>query len=270
MKASLIFFASVSLVLLASFSVRKKQKEEIKDFSRYYKKNNVDGCMVIFDQNENTWTYYNKGQVTERFTPASTFKIPNTLIGLETGAIPDENFIMKWDGTKRANAEWNRDHDLRSAFKYSVVWYYQELALKVGSKNMVHWLKKCDYGNQDTTGGLNKFWLTGGLRISPVEQIHFLRKLHDLDLPFSKRSMNITKNIMFAMDSKDAKVYAKTGWGGEDKRDIGWYVGYIEKNGNVYYFANCIQTDNLKHPDFARARAEIAYDIFDEMGIIKK
>jgi len=165
---------------------------------------------------------------------------------------------------------WNKDQDLKTAFKNSTVWYYQELARRVGGDQMKYWLNKAHYGNADTSGGIDKFWLTGGLRITPEQQIDFLRRLHDNKLPFSQRSTDIVKNFMIAEDTAGYIVRAKSGWGVQDDTNIGWYVGYVEMDDDVYYFANCIQTTDSENKDFARARIEIVYQIFDELKLIKK
>ncbi|MBK8550671.1 MAG: class D beta-lactamase [Ignavibacteria bacterium] len=278
-KIILLFF--LTLIFLSSCNkdqpVTVKQKKENQnpttevrdDFKKFYDHYNVEGTFVLYDRNANRYFIYNPKLAKQAFTPASTYKILNSLIGLETGIIKDENFVIPWDGVKRQNENWNKDHDLKTAYKNSTVWYYQELARRVGGKQMKHLLDTVSFGNADTTGGIDKFWLSGGLRISPEEQIEFLKKLHDNKLPFSKRSTDIIKNIMIAKDTLGYVVRAKTGWGFQDKKDIGWYVGYAENNDNVYYFANCIQSDSAGS-DFAKARIDIVYDVLGEMKVLGK
>lgn len=262
-KKKVFSFLLLFVLILTSFNL--KPKEEIRtDFKKFYDQYNVEGSFVLYDQKNNKYTFYNKQQFKQAFSPASTFKICNSLIGLETGVIKDENFVIKWDSTVRQNANWNKDHDLKTAFKNSTVWYYRELARRVGCQQMKYWLDKCKYGNTDTSGGLDKFWLRGGLRITPEQQVDFLRKLHDNKLPFSKRSTDIVKNIMIVKDTVNYTLRAKTGWDDGDKKSTGWYVGYVEKNGNVYYFANCIQTADF---DKAKARIEITSQILSELKL---
>lgn len=258
----MIFFICTSLV--------QGQVTEIRDFKKYYDQYNVNGSFVLYDQNADQFIFYNPEQYKQAFTPASTFKICNSLIGLETGVIADENFIIPWDSTLYRNANWNRNHDLKSAFRYSTVWYYQELARRTGGQQMKYWLDEVQYGNADTTGGIDLFWLKGGLLVSPEQQIAFLRRLHDNRLPFSQRNMDIVKNILLEKETPDYAIRAKTGWGDEEDRYIGWYVGYIEKNGNVYYFANCVQTKGLDDEHIATARKAIAWQIFNEMDLISE
>lgn len=263
-------------ILLLTFAVfgltayTQKQAIEIRDdFKKYYDQFNVEGSFVLYDQQDDKYIFYNREQFRNTFTPASTFKICNSLIGLETGVIQDENFVIPWDSVAWQNPKWNGDQDLKTAFKNSTVWYYQELARRVDGQRMKYWLDKANYGNADTSGGIDKFWLSGGLRISPGQQIDFLKRLHDNKLPFSQRSMDIVKNIMMSKDTSGYVMRAKTGWGSHGNKDIGWYVGYLETNDNVYYFANCIQTSDFNNNDFARARTDIVYLVLDDLKLKK-
>jgi len=259
----------LTIIVLGLFTCKEQQSSETRnDIKKFYDDYNVEGSFVLFNQSEAKFTFYNESQFKQPFTPASTFKICNSLIGLETGVIKDENFIIPWDSVQRRIPAWNQDQDLKSAFKNSTVWYYQELARRVGGERMKHWLDKANYGNADTSGGIDKFWLSGGLRITPEQQIDFLRRLHDNKLPFSQRSMDIVKNVMIAKDTLGYIVRAKTGWGDQDNLNIGWYVGYVETKDNLYYFANCIQTASNDNPDFAKARLKITYQILAELKII--
>ena len=263
------------VVIVGLSGCKQKQTTEIRsDFKKYYDKYNVEGSFELYDQKKDKYISYNPSQSKEQFIPASTFKICNSLIGLETGVIKDENFMIPWDGVKR-NTAWDKDHTLKTAFQNSAFWYYQELARRVGVQRMKFWLEKTQYGNADTSGGINKFWLYGGLRITPEQQIDFLRRLHDNNLPFSQRSIDIVKYIMIEKDTAGYVLRAKTGWGKMNGKDIGWYVGYVETAGNVYYFSNCVQTlskntDNEKGSDlFKRSRKEIVYTILKELRIIE-
>lgn len=255
---------------------KQKQSTEIReDFKKYYDQFQVEGSFALYDTRQDKYTFYNQDQFKQAFSPASTFKICNSLIGLETEVIKDENFVIPWDSIVR-NPVWDKDFDLKNAFANSTVWYYQELARRVGGTKMKYWLDKANYGNVDTSGGIDKFWLDGGLRISPEQQMDFLKRLHDYKLPFSKRSVDIVKNIMITKDTADYLIRGKTGWGGHDGKDIGWYVGYVEIKDNVYYFTNCVQIDSEQLNDVNRAigfdnsRTEIVYKILDELKLTKK
>ena len=259
------------VIFLGLTSYIQKPTNEIReDFRKYYKKFNVEGSFVLYDQNNDKFTFYYQAQFKEHYSPASTFKICNSLIGIETGIIMDENFIIAWDSVMRPNTKWNQDHDLKLAFKNSTVWYYRELARRVGGEKMKFWLDKAQYGNTDTSGGVDLFWLKGGLRVTPEQQIDFLKRLRNDKLPFSKRTVDIVKKIMISKDTLGCVIRAKTGWADEEKRIVGWYVGYIEKNNNVYYFANCIQSTHIENKNFAEARIKIANSILSDLQIINE
>jgi beta-lactamase class D len=231
------FFAAVVI----SMSAAREPQESREEFKKYFDAFKVDGSFTMYDLKNDSFVFYNPAQFKQPFLPASTFKICNALIGLETGVIRDENFVIPWDGVVRQVVAWNKDQDLITAFRNSTVPYYQELARRVGGKRMKYWLNRAKYGNADTSGGLDKFWLSGGLRITPEQQIDFLRRLYKNELPFSARSIDIVKRIMIAKDTVGYTLRAKTGLTDQDGKSIGWYVGDLETGAGVYFFATCIQ-----------------------------
>jgi beta-lactamase class D len=224
------------------------------------------GTMVIKNMETGEVITYNAKRSKERFTPASTFKIPNSLIGLETGVIKDENFVIKWDGMQRENEDWNRNHDLASAIKYSVVPYYQELARRAGRDNEQKYLNLFDYGNKKIGSGVDIFWLDNSLKISAVGQISFLEKFYYYGLKVNEKNIDIIKKILQFKEFGSVRVKYKTGTGElPDKKYIGWLVGYIEKGKNVYLFAF-----NIEGKTFAETRGlrdEIPYEIFKFLKI---
>ncbi len=257
------------VTLLCAASCQNSPTYETRDdFKKYYDAYHVSGSFVLYDLRKNNYLLYNREQFHEPFIPASTFKICNSLIGLETGVIKDLDFVIPWDSVIRPITAWNRDHNLRSAFQNSVVLYYQEVARRIGGERMKYWLDKAHYGNADTSGGIDRFWLDGGLRITPAQQIDFLKRLYLGELPFSKRSMGIVREIMIVKDTLGVVVRAKTGRSEQDGKQIGWYVGYLERKGNVYFFSNCIQSDSAAIPDFISARIVITYKILADLGLM--
>lgn len=273
-----IFIQIIFLTILAVIGLtacKQTQKTEIHDdFKKYYDQYQVEGTFVLYNQNADKFIFFNQPQFKKQFIPASTFKICNSLIGLETGVIKDENFVIPWDSIARRSV-WDKNHTLETAFQNSVVWYYQELARRVGGQQMKYWLDKSQYGNADTSGGIDKFWLYGDLRVTPEQQIDFLKKLRCNTLPFSQRSMDIVKQIMIVKDSAGFVLRAKTGWGSQEGKDIGWYVGYVETADNVYYFSNCVQTLSKNTEDkelsnlFDKSRSEIVCAILKDLAIIE-
>lgn len=202
------------------------------------------GAFVLYDVAENRTLRYNPAQCAKRVLPCSTFKIPNSLIFLETGTIRDENRIEKWDGKKHPVEEWNRDHTLKTAYGVSAVWYYRRLAAKVSPAVTRRYIRALRYGNQtiptNFSDGLPHYWLDGPLLISPDEQISFLTRFQRGDIPFSPRTQNIVKKIMVQQKSGDTVLRGKTGTDGNWDTGVtalGWYVGYLEKKGRPYIFA---------------------------------
>ena len=258
----------VFVVLCSRASAQLASVEVRDDFKNHFEQYRVQGSFTLFDLKNNKWILCNQEQWKKPFIPASTFKICNSLIGLETGVIQDENFVMKWDGVDRSRPEWNKDHDLKSAFRNSTVWYYQELARRVGGERMKKWLDLIGYGNADTSGGIDMFWLSGGLRITPEQQVLFLKRLYEDKLPFSKRTMDIVKQIMVAKDTATYTLRAKTGWGDQGGQDIGWYVGYLQTKDNVIFFATCIQRPKSDELSFLNARIEITLNILRELKLL--
>ncbi len=237
------------------------------DLKKFFDEENVTGSFVMYDLNKNEYVYYDSSRCVVRFTPASTFKIPNSIIGLETGVIADENFVIKWDGVKRQREEWNRDMDLKTAIKVSCVPYFQELARRVGTEKMQDLVNKLNYGNKDISSGIDKFWLEGSLKISQSEQIEFLKKLYKNELPVSKRSLDIVKNIIVLQDTLGYVLRGKTGYGFQDNKDIGWLVGWVEKDGNVYFYATNIESAKPLE-NFAPARRKITENILREFKVL--
>jgi beta-lactamase class D len=196
------------------------------------------GAFVLYDQKADRYLRYNVEECGKRYSPASTFKILNAIIGLETKVIPDENYVIPWDSIPRANPAWNRDHNLATAVANSVVWYFQDLARKVGPQRMKIAVTLAEYGNCNISGGIDKFWLGSTLAISANEQVEFLRMLYSDSLPFSRRSMRIVKEIIVLERTDDHVLRGKTGFSTSfTGRAVAWFVGYVEKKDNVYFFA---------------------------------
>ncbi|MDD5052873.1 MAG: penicillin-binding transpeptidase domain-containing protein [Sulfuricurvum sp.] len=192
-----------------------------------------DGSGVVVDLNNSERSIFGK-HADERMNPCSTFKILNSMIALDSGAVRDENETLKWDGVVREYPVWNHDHSMRSAIGVSAVWFYQELARRVGEKKMGEMVRKTGYGNMDTSHTIIDFWLgDGSLKISANEETDFLSKLVRNQLPFTSRAMRVTKEIM-TLDKHDNYTLAgKTGSCG----GIGWFVGFVEEANSTKAFA---------------------------------
>lgn len=263
-----ILSLSLSLIL---FACTPQSKSILKNYSpsdlkQIFNDQDAIGCFVIYDLKNDESLSHNPARLDSAFLPASTFKIFNSMIALETGAIKDENEIIEWDGKKRFVNIWNKDHNLKSGIKNSVVWFYQELARRIGEEKMQYWVNESDYGNKNIDGGIDVFWLSGDIRITPNQQIDFLKKLYFNELPFSKKNQEIVKEILIVEKESDYTIRAKTGWAARVKRQIGWYVGYIEKAEDVYFFAINM---NIKNNEDAPKRKLIVSKILDHLQLTK-
>ena len=229
----------------------------------------VRGTFVLLDAATAKWTRYNPERAAQQFTPCSTFKIPNSAIAIESGVAPDSDFTVAYD-PKRDHAErpeWARDHNLRSAFQYSVVWYYQEMARRAGPDRMAKYVRQFHYGNEDTSGGVDHFWLGSTLRISADEQVDFLKRFYEQKLALSGRTTRIVKEIMVADRGQSSRLSAKTGACRVDANEVVlWYVGYVEKDGRVYYFA--LNMGDKDYDPLFSQRVTKARTILTELGIL--
>ena len=208
---------------------------------------NVGSTFVLYDAATGKAAITNPAMADAATIPCSTFKIPNTLIGLTTGVIPDEKFSLKWDGVKRHIPDWNRDQDLASALRYSVLWFYQEVARRIGAERMQHYLQVFDYGNQSICCAIDEFWLNGKLRISPRQQVDFLRRMAAGTLPVKREHVALVRRLLTIEASPEYTLQGKTGTCAQDGRGVAWLVGFVVRGGHqfVYAFLEVTTTEEL-------------------------
>lgn len=218
--------------------------------------NDTEAAFVLIDCSNDNIKIYNPDLAKQRTAPCSTFKIWNTLIGLESKIIssPTEPFYT-WDGVERIVPQWNKNLNLRDAFQASCVPAFQSLAQEIGSKEMQAWIERLNYGDMDTSAGITTFWLPEKNRktilISPIEQAKLIKKLISQELPFSSKNIVTLKKIMKAKETENSTIYAKTGSGTNDAGIfvLGWYVGFIENNKKSYAFACIAKGNNILSKD---------------------
>lgn len=243
-------------------------------FKKHFDSCGVDGSIVIFDQSKKHWIVSDTTEVTKETLPASTFKIINLLIALETKTIKDENEIVKWVGSTDTvkygyRPEIYHDMSVKEAFEVSAVWVFIELAKKIGKDNYKKYLTLCQYGNSNLSQQDADFWNFGEFAISPINQVEFILKLYQESLPFSKRNMEIVKNVMINEQTDNYTLRAKTGWTRDKDINTGWWVGYLENKNDVYFFATrLLQNRKFNRSDFGTCRKEITKKIFKELKII--
>ncbi len=226
------------------------------------------GAVLVYDYRQQSWLAAHAELVDQPFIPASTFKIFSALVALETGVIAGSDTVIPWDGSIRERQEINRDLDLQSAFRLSAVPHFQALVRAIGEQRMQHFIDLAGYGNRDISGGVDTFWLTGGLRISPRQQIDFLTRLHAGTLPFSVAAMDAVKALMVNEATPEHTLRAKTGWATlPGDNNIGWWVGWVEKGDDVFFFASLLQT-NQPDDSFGPARLTTARAVLVMLGVL--
>ncbi|MFN7949878.1 MAG: penicillin-binding transpeptidase domain-containing protein [Blastocatellia bacterium] len=252
------------------------------DVSRFFKE--TEGAFVLYDLKNDRYVRYNEARCRQRFSPFSTFKIPNSLIGLDTKVITDAEYRMRWEPRKYPEStewaeppfvHWKQDQTLRSAIRYSVVWYYRELAKRVGAARMKKYVAAFAYGNQDISGGLaspqlfQAFWIRSSLQISADEQVEFLKKFYAGQLPVTARATAIVKDILVLEKTPTYTLSGKTGGGSlPNGKALGWFVGYVETQGNVCFFATNIEGANsLAVRD---RRIELTRQILTDLGCLSQ
>jgi beta-lactamase class D len=225
---------------------------------------NVIGTLVVATADGSPVYVLNEDRSRVQFSPASTFKIPNTLIALDAGVVTSKKSSFTWDGTDKGRSAWNKDQSLESAFRVSCVWCYQEIARDVGGDRYVTDLESLKYGNQDIGSQVDMFWLNGDLKISAMEQIAFLSELYNSSVPFKREHVDLVKSIMLVEETADYSHYAKSGWTGPTQH-IGWYVGYVEKGDDVWLFAMNMRMDRAEQ---AGLRKELTVRSLRALGLL--
>ena len=202
----------------------------------------LKGSILIYDLKKDSYHSNDFKWAEQGYLPASTYKIPNSIIALETAAVAHDSVVFKWDGQDRWLPVWEQDLTFLQAFQYSCVPCYQEVARAIGVDQMRASLDQLDYGNIvfDETD-IDQFWLQGESKISLFEQIDFLRRLQEGKLPIEERTRRILKSMLLIEQTEEYSLYGKTGWSIQGDLNNGWFVGYVEKGEDVFFFATNIE-----------------------------
>jgi len=221
----------------------------------------------------------NEKRAKQRLSPFSTFKITNSLIALDSKQIVDAQQSLTFDQKKYPVQAWwpsvwkLPEYNLATAFKFSMVAIYRQMATDIGQGTMQSYVSNFDYGNKDISSGLDSFWLNGSLKISAIEQVRFLQKMHRGQLAISKNSIDTLKEVMLVETNTRYSLYAKTGAGKaytDDKSSkamLGWYVGFVENADGIHYFAFNFTRDS--YAKMKASRVAIARNHLRKAGVIK-
>ncbi len=281
MKFFKLFSVLIIVFSLYACSKSHKSTKDLKkyivkpEFKKHFDSCGVDGSVVIYDHSKKEWIVSDTTGISKESLPASTFKIINLLIALETKTIKDENEIVKWVGGTDTlkygfRPEIYHDMSVKEAFEVSAGWVFVELAKKIGKDNYKKYLTLCGYGNNNLTQPDADFWNFGEFAISPINQVEFIIKLYEESLPFSKHNVEIVKNVMINEQTDNYTLRAKTGWTRDKDINTGWWLGYLENKNGVYFFATrLLQNRKFNRSDFGSCRKEITKKIIKELKIIK-
>lgn len=262
----------ILVTLVCSCSINNIKEDE--SLSKYFKQHNLEGTFGLFDNISGEFTIYNIGRYRDSaYLPASTFKIVNSLIGIETGRVRDSATVIPWDGVVRSDSNWNRDLKMYEAFTFSCVPWYQELARRIGKDTMQHWLDTLGYGQRYTKPKIENnpdtFWLDNSVKVTADEQLGLVKKLYFSQLPFQPRSQRMVKNMMLREDNSNYKLSYKTGWGHTAKGStVGWIIGWIEENRHPYFFVLQVESPDSNY-DMSTVRLEILKSILRQYGFME-
>jgi beta-lactamase class D len=261
----------LSLVLL--FVACTPDSVKVDDsLGKYFEENKTKGCFALMDNGTGEFTVYNLSRYRDSsYLPASTFKIVNSLIGLQTGKITNDSMVIPWDGVKRSYDSWNKDLTMYEAFRVSSVSYYQEVARRIGLEDMQRYLDTLNYGSKKITTAIDSFWLDNSLKITPDEQLGLVKRLYFGQLPFFKTNQEIVKRAMLFENNANYRLGYKTGWGfSSPQRDkhIGWVVGWIEENNHPYFFVLNLESED-KNFDMVKVRMKMLKDILKKLGFFE-
>jgi beta-lactamase class D len=268
-RHALSLLAAAAIVPPRAFANVAPQRSEIRDdLAKKFTDAGTAGTFVGYKTDDYLIIASDKDRSGQAFLPASTFKIPNSLIALETGVVGDpDKDVFKWDGVKRGIEAWNQDHTLRSAIAASAVPVYQEIARRIGAERMQKYVDLFEYGNRNIGGGIDQFWLTGEMRIDPIQQIDFVDRLRRGVLPVAKRSQDLVRDILPVTITGDATIRAKSGLLGAElgKPSLGWLVGWAEKGAAQTVFALNL---DIREPRHVADRIKLAQQCLTDIGAI--
>ena len=254
--------AILALFALHGCSTNWKESSEV---SELFSNAGVTGTFVLYDVNADRFSGHNQARSNTRFVPASTFKIPNSLIGLSVEAVRSVDDILPYGGKPQPFNAWEKDMGLREAITLSNVPIYQELARRIGLEQMRENITRLDYGNQDIGTAVGTFWLKGPLKISAVEQVRFLAKLAQSKLPVSEGIQGSVREIVFLEQEGNWQLYGKTGWQNAPGPGVGWWVGWVQKDGRLYTFALNI---DIRQQSDANKRIRLGKASLEVMGVL--
>lgn len=225
--------------------------QENRLWADFFSSADAQGSLVVLDARGKALELQGHDPVRaqQRFSPASTFKIPHSLFALDAGLVRDEFQVFAWDGVARPVPAWNGDQTLRSAMRNSTVWVFERFAKELGAAREAAYMQSIGYGNAAVSGAA-PFWVEGDLAISCMEQLALLQRLYRNELPFALEHQRLVKDVMVNAAGAHWILRAKTGWSGR----VAWWTGWIEWPEGPVFFAINIDTPQ-RQADLAKPQA---------------
>ncbi|MEL7145342.1 MAG: penicillin-binding transpeptidase domain-containing protein [Bacteroidota bacterium] len=253
-------------------SQQSSNQVRMSDFQQAIDTSGLLGGVLIYDLAADTFYSNDFAWAAKRHLPASTFKIPNSMIMLESKTVASDSALIPWHGDQRMFPSWEQEMTLKQAFHRSCLPCYQQLTRRLGFRNMQSYTSKLNYGTlQYDSTEYDRFWVEGSSGISQLEQIDFLTRLYNEKLPFSKRTYELTKRIIKSQSNEYYQLSAKTGWSIIGEKHNGWYVGYVKAKGKIYFFAtNLTPTKDYDMSLFSKSRKKLTFMAFQELKIADK
>ena len=265
---------SISIIAVSFFACSPNNVTEDAAIEKFFKENNVQGSFGLFDNGQGHFTIYNSVRFRDTaFLPASTFKIINSLIGIESGRATDTNMVLPWNGTQSNRPECDTNMNMSRAFRVSCATWYQELARRIGKDTMQKWLDTLGYaqryGKFIINNNTDSFWLDNTAKVTADEQLGMVKKLYFDQLPFQKRTQRLVMGMMLQENNSNYKLSYKTGWGISEKgHAIGWIVGWIEENLHPYFFVLQLESSQRDF-NMGAVRLKMLKDILKHYGFME-
>jgi len=250
-------FILTAFFVIFAYPAQAQERTTRDDLKSVFAEFGTAGTFVLYDIGKKRLTLVNEVRAETRKIPASTFKIANSLIALETAVIDDENQLIPYGGMPQPFKSWERDMSMRKAIRVSNVPIYQELARRIGFENYGKRLKRLRYGNAEVGQDIETFWLKGPLKISAIEQARFLASLAKQKLPLSKRSQTVVRDILRLERKGSSVLFGKTGWTVTPNPQLGWFVGWVENERGIFSFALNIDMNSRRDAKKRKALAKV-------------
>ncbi|WP_232666590.1 penicillin-binding transpeptidase domain-containing protein [Pseudonocardia sp. TRM90224] len=235
------------------------------DLQQVFARAGVTGTFVLREP-DGALTLVDAARAAAQTIPSSTFKLPHTVIALETGAVTGVDEVLPYGGQDQPFDAWERDMSLREALPASNIAIYQEVARRVGAERESEWLARLGYGNQQVGDVLERFWLDGPLMISPIEQAAWVARLAARELPASRAAQDATAELARLESTPAGTLYGKTGWRFDASPGTGWWVGWVERpDGRITTFALFMDTNNSAE---AAKRVPIGRELLAELDVL--